>query len=248
MSNTILFNILVVSATILTISISAISTLRYIRRKRIKTKNILSLLLANQGYNRLSYILTTAEKIDESEILSDFEKTNNFIKSVFDEITNSRCRTTIKVISYDDSIPIVLSLASQNDEKRPRQQIWITKSKLFDDTSLSVLFNRPFDYYLENNLEKFYKNIFVPSLSDQKIVIYMSTLVVPIIRYEIEKSKSCNIYGFLSIDCETKNAFKKDFHVDIAKSFASKMAPLIETWTKKVALQRGLVPNTDSAS
>ena len=70
-------------------------------------------LRSSNEFKELQKVLNDSKLIDEKEILKDFEDINNVIKNIFDDLTKSQCRTTIKVISYDENIPVVLSLVSQ---------------------------------------------------------------------------------------------------------------------------------------
>ncbi len=239
--------ILPIAATILSGVVAFYNTITYFRKNKKQKEELQSYLTSSKAFINLHKCLIDSEQLNEELVLKDFESTNNLIKKVFDDITHSNCRTTIKVISYDDSVPVVLSLVSQKFEKKSRQAIFMHKSNLFDDSSLSILFHKPFDYYLENNMERFYKNIHFPvdSIRDKDFVLYYSTLVVPIVKMEKQDGQNCIIYGFLSIDSDKKDAFKKDIHVSIAKSFTSALTPYIEAWTKKVIENKGLLPSSD---
>lgn len=238
----ILTYILPISATIISIVVSLYSTIKYLNQTKKKKEELEMFLRSSNEFKELQKVLNDSKLIDEKEILKDFEDINNVIKNIFDDLTKSQCRTTIKVISYDENIPVVLSLVSQQ-ELHSRQAIFMNKTNLLDDTSLSVLFNRPFDYYLENDLSKFYKNVHFPIHSDDKESnIFFSTLVVPIILSE-RNSENSTIFGFLSIDSSKKNAFSKDLHISIAKSFSNSLLPFIESWTKRIAKNNGLTNN-----
>lgn len=239
--------LLPIGATIISIIVSFYSSFKYFKKNKTKKEELQNYLVSSVAFKELQKSLIDSEQLNEEEVLKDFEEINNVIKKLFDEVTNSNCRSTIKVISYDDTVPVVISLVSQNVAKKSKQSIFMNKTKLFDDTSLSILFGKPFDYFVNNDLTKLYQNIHFPTTKeDDDYKIYYSTLVVPIIRTEKLSSEKCIIYGFLSIDSDKKNVFNKDLHISLAKTFGNSLMPFIETWTNRITKSKGLSINTQS--
>nr|WP_294996012.1 hypothetical protein [uncultured Sediminibacterium sp.] len=233
--------LLPISATLVSVLVSLYSSFKYFKKNNTKKEELKKYLVTSAAFKELQKSLVDSEQLNEEEVLKDFEKINNIIKKLFDEVTHSNCRTTIKVISYDNTVPVVISLVSQNVSKRSKQAIFMNKTKLFDDTSLSILFSKPFDYFLNNDLSKVYGNIHFPAtIEKDDYKIYYSTLVVPIIRAEKINSEKCVIYGFLSIDSDKKNVFNKDLHISLAKTFGNSLMPFIETWTNRITESKGL--------
>jgi hypothetical protein len=236
MSKDFLTYLLPILATAISVVVGLINI--FVIRKKAKEKREATetYLKTNKTFYALHETLLKTKSLDNHEIFNDINNINSEIKYLFDDLTKSNCRSTIRVIVYDNNVPMVVSLMSQSIKEKSNHQIEFKKTKLFEDTSMSFLFHMHKDYYLNNDIGTI--NSYLPLMpkSDKDIqwkFVYLSTLMVPISKTEKEKNKDF-IYGFLCLDSDKRNAFNKELHVTIAKQISFSLLPLLDKWTKRM--------------
>ena len=235
MNKDILTYLLPILATIFSVIVGIINIISMRKMSKEKRKKTEIHFKTDKTFLALQKALMNTKSLNNDEIFKDINIINNKIKIIFDDLTMSSCRSTIRTIVYDDNVPMLVSLMSQSIKNNTKSQMEFKKTKLFEDITMSLLFHKQKDYYLNNDIEI---NTFLPVVpksdkdSEWKF-IYLSSLVVPITKIEKNVNKNF-IYGFLCLDSDKKNAFNKETHIKIAKQISFDLLPLLESWTKKM--------------
>ncbi len=241
--------IIPIITTTITVVIGVINIISYRKRNKEKRNDVDNLLRTNKTFYALHQNLLKTTPLNNEEIFKDINNINSEIKILFDKLTLSNCRSTIRVIVYDDAVPMVVTLITQSLKEKSEHQVEFKKTKLFEDTAFSFLISKHKEFYLNNDLTEINSYLPVAPKSNYEInwkLKYLSTLVVPIAKTEKDSNKNL-IYGFLCLDSDKKNAFNKEIHVSIARQVSFYLLPLLDSWTKRmIENNNNLIPATET--
>ena len=152
-------------------------------------------------------------------------------KQAFDDITDSNCRISIKVISIENHQPVLKTIARDTDSSSSiRSQRNSRKNYLTNDSaSLSIVLGQK-GFYMNNDLSKSksYKGGGIPENKAKEWPLpYRSTLVVPIRNHRTYDSD--DIFGFLLIDSDKRNVFDETTDPDLATALAETLIPYVSS-------------------
>jgi hypothetical protein len=195
--------------------------------------NDLTKMFSEIDYERVKNSPQTIEEVLEFlQILTDK------YKLAFDDITESNCRITIKILSYENSDVVIRTLVRDSfSESHGKIFDKSFKSRLTDDTAALSIFSGN-KYFLENDLTKMKSYSSADILNLQKhrrelMLSYSSILVVPF-SYGSESQRE-SLLGFLTINSSKRMAFDKSVDIDIARGLADAMTPIIIQMQKFVS-------------
>jgi|GEM_PF-6640229 len=221
-------------ATIISVFIALVDIIFSRKDARAEIKKAEAFIAASHNFNDLNKIILNKEVINNEEIYKNINNINSEINSIFDELTKSNCRTIIRVIVYDDNVPMVASIISQSIKEKTKHETKFLKMKMFEDTSI-VFYPKHKDYFLNNDLAELHSSLPAMPKSNQDSPFwnfaFSSSLVVPI--RKLKENETDFLYGMLCIDSDKKNAFK-NIHIDVAKKIVIQLTPLFAEWTKKM--------------
>lgn len=218
-------------------AVAAIYSIITVRNKAKKQKEEAKHFLeTNKSINSLLTTLSTSNEIKNEIVYHEISNINRDIKLLFESLTDSKCRSTIRVIVYNDNTPMIVSLASQSDSKKSKSSINFKQTKLHEDECISLFTQKHIDYYINNDIKEFNIHLPVkPKFGNENFWddIYLSSLIVPIKKTERNINRDF-IYGYMCIDSQKRNAFNKDIHVSFAQQITIGLLPLLERWTTRM--------------
>lgn len=184
---------------------------------------------------------------DESRLCGYMKTTLTSIADSFTIVTGVRCRCSIKVLGMDDGIDQLFVKTLARDEVSQTE----CKQKDLDETnSHLVSLNTDFREITEGNIDFFfvgdltkYVNYTNTSINkgnkrdgEKWTLPYKSTIVWPI-RYQYNKNERDNgtgtqedLYGFLTVDSSSKNAFIERYDVQMGALLADSLFPVLNAY------------------
>lgn len=244
MTETLLKYVSVISAVvgILSVLISLYGRLLYkkVTEKKHQTAKKYAMMLNDltKMFSEIHYDRIKSSPQNIEDVLIFLQRVTDKYKLAFDDITESNCRITIKVLNYEKGDYIVRTLVRDSfSESHYKLFDKSFKSRLTDDTAALSIFSGN-KYFLENDLTrmKAYSSHDISQLTGKKeewMLPYSSTLVVPI-PYGSESRKE-SLLGFLTIDSSKRMAFDKSVDIDIARGLADAMTPFLGQMQKLIS-------------
>lgn len=237
MTNDLLLYTIPITTTLISVIVGLVNIIYHKKIVKAEIEKMQADISDNILFKSLYSTIVDSKELDNEVIYKNVNNVNSEIKYIFDKLTNSNCRTTIRVIIYDEKIPMVASLISQSLNEETKHETKFYKIKLFEDTSISYYISKDKEYFLDNDLSEIHT--FLPAMPKSNKdythwnFAYCSSLVVPIRKKEDELEHDL-FYGLLCIDSDKKSAFNKEIHIDIAKKIVTDLTPFFDKWTRRM--------------